>query len=440
MIKIRYLLLISLILCLNGMTVLYLKNKTSQILVTSFDEIHESGSLEKTNLENQFHDEYYVNEYEGENVKFKSNILSDSPNLTVQNDKQRRHYRRQMLDIQELRVPKQLSKSKFQDIMKKRIQNIHEVCQRMKLSEAYSSVPTRLFILKENNILYCPVFKAASSTWINIMLELADNEISKKPLVQKSPTKDLIERAKIAGIYDDFFTLDSMSSEEQYQSKLSGFPNKNTTAFLVVRHPFERLVSAFRDKLERSHPNNNFYFEMYGETIVQQFRKEAIDLFGKDFFNSSNNFGALLPVPDNRRPNAKFPSFWEFVQYLLRPEIPMGMDEHWVPTYYHCSICEKSHLAVLTHVLKFEHLETENSAFLNYGLNMGSFRDIRYTNGNRPEGISSSEITQLYFSTLSNADINGLYKLYQPDFMLFDYNFKYGNIEIPSGQTSRLRV
>ena len=107
MIKIRYLLLISLILCLNGMTVLYLKNKTSQILVTSFDEIHESGSLEKTNLENQFHDKYYVDEYERENVKLKSNVLSDSPNLTAQNDKQRRHYRRQMLDIQDWRVPKQ---------------------------------------------------------------------------------------------------------------------------------------------------------------------------------------------------------------------------------------------------------------------------------------------------------------------------------------------
>ena len=440
MIKIRYLILIPLILCLNGITVLYFKNQHSQIHTNSFDEIHEPESSEKTNLKNQVHDENYVYEYDREDVKYKSNLLSDSANLPVENNKQRRHSRRQMLDIQEWRFSKQLSESHFKNIMKKRVQNIHEVCQRMKLSEAYSSVPTRLFILKENNILYCPVFKAASSTWINIMLELANDKIAKKQLVQKSTTKDLIERAKIAGIYEELFTLDSLNSEGQYHSKFSGFPNKNTTAFLVVRHPFERLVSAFRDKLERSHPDNNYYFEMYGATIVQQFRREAINLFGNDFFNSSNNFGALLPIPDNRRPNAKFPSFWEFVQYLLRPEIPMGMDEHWVPTYYHCSICEKSHLAVLTHVLKFEHLETENSAFLNYGLNMGSFRDIRYTNGNRPEGISSSEITKLYFSTLSNADINGLYKLFKPDFMLFDYNFKYRNIEIPPGQTSRIRV
>ena len=146
MIKIRYLLLIPLILCLNGITVLYLKNKNSQNLAISFDEIHDSGSLQKTNLKKQIQDENYVDKYDRENIKSKSNLLSDSHNLPVQNNEQRRHSRRQMLDIQETRSSKQLSKSKFQDIMKKRIQNIHEVCQRMKLSEAYSSVPTRLFI------------------------------------------------------------------------------------------------------------------------------------------------------------------------------------------------------------------------------------------------------------------------------------------------------
>ena len=208
----------------------------------------------------------------------------------------------------------------------------------------------------------------------------------------------------------------------------------------MVRHPFERIVSAFRDKLERYHPNNNFYFETHGKPIVQQFRRNAIDLLGSDFFNSSNNFGALLPVPGNRRPNAKLPSFWEFVQYLIRPEIPMGMDEHWSPVYYYCSVCEKSRLAALNYVLKFENLNNEQPAFLNYVLNVDSIDNIEHTNENRPYGISSSDITNHYFSVLSDADIKELYKLYQPDFMLFDYNFHRGNLEFSPGQTTRLRV
>ena len=57
--------------------------------------------------------------------------------------------------------------------------------------------------------------------------------------------------------------------------------NVNETSFIVVRHPFERLVSAYRDKLERS---NVYYYKKYGEKIVQKYRQKAINIFGKDFF------------------------------------------------------------------------------------------------------------------------------------------------------------
>ena len=111
MIKIRYLLLIPLILCLNGITVLYLKNKNSQNLAISFDVINDSGSLQKTSLKKQIQDENFVDKYDRENIKSKSNLLSDSHNLPVQNNEQIRHSRRQMLDIQETRSSKQLSRS-----------------------------------------------------------------------------------------------------------------------------------------------------------------------------------------------------------------------------------------------------------------------------------------------------------------------------------------
>ena len=59
------------------------------------------------------------------------------------------------------------------------------------------------------------------------------------------------------------------------------------TNFIVVRHPFERLVSAYRDKLERSHADNyekDFYYKKYGQKIVKKYRQKATSIFGKDFF------------------------------------------------------------------------------------------------------------------------------------------------------------
>lgn len=52
-----------------------------------------------------------------------------------------------------------------------------------------------------------------------------------------------------------------------------------TKKLLVVRHPFERLLSAYRDKLEnsvagREHGTLHFY-QKYGSKIVEKYRGES---------------------------------------------------------------------------------------------------------------------------------------------------------------------
>lgn len=44
----------------------------------------------------------------------------------------------------------------------------------------------------------------------------------------------------------------------------------NSLSFIIVRHPFERLVSAYRDKF--SNYNYNVHFREIGETIISATR------------------------------------------------------------------------------------------------------------------------------------------------------------------------
>ncbi len=54
-------------------------------------------------------------------------------------------------------------------------------------------------------------------------------------------------------------------------------------SFLIVRHPLDRLLSAYRDKLE-SGDRNEHYHAAYGRGIVRDFRRQGLRRFGMEFY------------------------------------------------------------------------------------------------------------------------------------------------------------
>ena len=127
----------------------------------------------------------------------------------------------------------------------------------------------------------------------------------------------------------------------------------NLTGFLVVRHPFERLVSAYRDKLERRNLEEPYYYVKYGNFFVKRYREKAIKVLGKEYFDKTNNFGTPLKVANNLRPNSDLPTFWEFVEAVTER---YKLDEHWSPINEHCSICNQTSLKTFRFILKFEQM------------------------------------------------------------------------------------
>ena len=90
---------------------------------------------------------------------------------------------------------------------------------------------------------------------------------------------------------------------------------------MVVRHPFERILSAYRDKLEDLsrdiEAREGYYYTMYGKHIVAEYR---------DPRDRANMTGVLEP------------SWREFVTYLLNTPATK-YDEHWMPMWMLCSPC-----------------------------------------------------------------------------------------------------
>ena len=122
-----------------------------------------------------------------------------------------------------------------------------------------------------------------------------------------------------------------------------------------------------------------------------------------------------LDTPHN---NTRYPSFAEFVYYILDQATtmpPQKIDEHWVPMTKFCTPCF-FHYDVIA---KFETLNDDQ----NYLINLAKLEHIIKPQWKNPgKGAQTSEIVKKYFSELTDEQIKGLYNYYKYDFLLFDYN------------------
>lgn len=135
---------------------------------------------------------------------------------------------------------------------------MRETCSKYKSNNRRIITPyhvSRIFVEDKYRVLYCEVPKAGCSNWKRVLMVL--NGLA-------SSTKDIQHNTVHYG---------------NYLKRLDGFDHKgiyhrlNTyTKMLFIREPFEKLVSAFRDKFE--HPNN-YYHPVFGKAIISRYRVNA---------------------------------------------------------------------------------------------------------------------------------------------------------------------
>ena len=338
----------------------------------------------------------------------------------------------------------------------KRVQNYcrYRMSEEKKAQEAKKHQPFGKFaILRYQlmDIVWCPVYKGGTRTWREFFFEIDPRTVDEKSKIKKKSHGELIAMTLAITDVLNNVTYDKLAQQYNLNPLIQDdTENNHFHTFMVVRHPFERIVSAFRDKYEHStkdwfkEPKKDYFYKRHGWKMVEQFRNEAIKKFGAEFFSKQNYYGSLYNVTgvqDDRFPRTKdHPIFWEFVQYILADNL--HADEHWNPITAHCSICHVDY----NNIIRFENLETEgdfvkklfsrrrkrSNFTATTSASTANSQPSKALTKAFPSMISNERLTQIYFETfLDENDVERLYKAYEDDFRIFEYSFTFRNKRYP---------
>ena len=103
--------------------------------------------------------------------------------------------------------------------------------------------------------------------------------------------------------------------------------NKNLLSFVIVRHPFERILSAYRDRFFI-----NFSYSRNSKEREEQKRKEFQQAYGQQILRDYRK-----TEPENEK-YKNTPTFREFVNFVLDQPLSKH-NPHWRPAYLHCMPC-----------------------------------------------------------------------------------------------------
>lgn len=176
---------------------------------------------------------------------------------------------------------------------KERREHLNRVCEQSKMKNVLP--PNAKEFIITHQLAWCTIFKSASTNWLYFFNILSGYDVKYLQRTIATPI-DLARRR-----------MQRPSLEELYEAL------ENSISFLIVREPFERLLSAYRNKFE---DGKNAFYKALSESIIKQFREH-----GKNDTNS-------------------WPSFKEFLQHIVhRYQTKKPLDEHWSPYWKFCTPC-----------------------------------------------------------------------------------------------------
>ncbi|XP_061591056.1 carbohydrate sulfotransferase 11 isoform X2 [Cololabis saira] len=235
-----------------------------------------------------------------------------------------------------------------------------------------------LIVDDKHGLIYCYVPKVACTNWKRVLMVLTGDGRYTDPL--SIPANE----AHVAGRLRTLSEFSTVEINQRLRSYLK---------FLFVREPFERLVSAYRNKFTRSY--NTAFHKRYGTKIIRRHRAE--------------------PRPEALAAGADV-SFGEFVQYLVDPRTQREepFNEHWERVHSLCHPC----LIRYDVVGKYETLEPDAAAVIR----LAGVEDAVQFPASAKSTRTDGDMAARFFKHISPFYQRKLFNLYRMDFTLFNYS------------------
>ncbi|XP_069186250.1 carbohydrate sulfotransferase 11 isoform X2 [Procambarus clarkii] len=241
-----------------------------------------------------------------------------------------------------------------------------------------------LILDDRHRAIYCYVPKVACTNWKRMMMILSGRTNETNPLNISS------------SIPHEEGVLTRLSGSRM-KSSLLNYKLRTYTKFLIVRHPMERLVSAYRNKLVINSTSAADFKRRYGMMIMKKYRKGASTL--------------------NITKNGHGVTFAEFVSYLTdtgtRQDNFETLNEHWAPYVDLCHPCTIKYNIIG----KYETLEEDSEYILR---KIHAPHDLHF-----PPVVASrtAALVAEHMASLTPQLSRKLYELYKHDFRLFEYDY-----------------
>jgi len=266
-----------------------------------------------------------------------------------------------------------------------------------------------------NGMTWCPVFKAGSTNWKQFFCKLY-SPTAYQESVAMAENPDLL----LANNIEPYCHIAKLDRFRKGTGPAKG-PGK--VQFLTVRHPYDRLVSAYNNKLKDC--KGTYFTKTVMLDILKEYR------LGADPAQSSGQLEAartecLKPAlnrtidPGNPYMMPLGATFPEFIQYIVKLfKAGNAQNGHWAPVVSTCKLCQQRYDVIE----RFETLQRDHH-YLFYKLDKMKLYPLMANRHDYPTDWlhkATSRPVIDYFKTLDKDLLWYLELLYKKDFELLGY-------------------